>query len=72
MSTKSPSFKDVEISDTLTVYTNGSDEVFVTNKRSGVVIRISDAGENIVVTAAGYRMSPTSKNGNDAIRVSKR
>lgn len=55
----------------LEVYTNGSGEVFVKNISSGVTIRVGDYGENLQVTAAQFRLSPTDVNGLDAFRVSK-
>jgi hypothetical protein len=58
MATKQP-FVDASISETLKVYTNGSNEVFVVNKKSGVVVRISDDKDDIRITANGYRFSPT-------------
>lgn len=56
----------------LLIYTNG-EEVFVQNKvgclSAHTKIRVSAAGENLLITAAGNRLSPTSVHSLDAIRV---
>ena len=56
---------------TIRVEANGSNEIFVTDIRSDVTIRVSNFGTGIIVTTLGSIMTPAESNGLPAFKVWK-
>lgn len=56
----------------LSIYDNGSEEIFIEHIPSGICTRTRWTGNNLLVTAQKGRLNPTSINGKSAFSVTEK